>query len=158
MSTRVLIPSSFAHRFWGANRQTSSHLILRPKSRNSHGDFDVQITKSSTLVLRPKPKNHRSGFEAKPLTNHCHQIWGQTGKLTLLVFSTCMMQITHYVNRPPDRLATEYPTCVWSSLILRTKSPIHASILIAVYYVTFATYTSRDKQTRFSTSNNSIWG
>jgi hypothetical protein len=45
-------------------------LVLRPKPRNHHGDFDAQITKPSTLVLRPKPRNHHCGFEAKPLTNY----------------------------------------------------------------------------------------
>jgi hypothetical protein len=48
----VLTTSLSAHQFWGANWQTSSHLILRPKPRNRH-----------------------SGFEAKPLTNRSHQFW-----------------------------------------------------------------------------------
>jgi hypothetical protein len=105
----------------------------------------------------PKPRNQRSGFEAKPLTNYHHRFWGQTGEPALLVSSMCMMRITYGVTRPPDRLATKYPTCAWSSPILRTKSPTPFSILIIAYLVAFATYTSRDKQTRFSTINNSIW-
>jgi hypothetical protein len=60
------------------NRQTESHLILRPKPRNRRGDFESQITKSKQPVLRPKPKNPplpwfwgstkkpTAGFEAKP--------------------------------------------------------------------------------------------
>jgi hypothetical protein len=74
--TRILTPSSSAHRFWGANWQTSSHMILRPKSRNRRDDFEAQITKLSTLVLRHKPRNCRSGFEVKPLTNRHHRFWG----------------------------------------------------------------------------------
>jgi hypothetical protein len=32
-------------------------LILRPKPRNHHGDFEAQITKPELPVLRPKPGN-----------------------------------------------------------------------------------------------------
>jgi hypothetical protein len=39
------------------NRQTEAHLVLRPKPRNRHGDFEVQITKPELPVLRPKPGN-----------------------------------------------------------------------------------------------------
>jgi hypothetical protein len=60
------------------NRQTEAHLVLRPKSRNRHGDFDTQITKPELLVLRPKlgnppppwfwgsTKKPTASFEAKP--------------------------------------------------------------------------------------------
>jgi hypothetical protein len=54
MSTRVLTSSSSAHRFWGANQQPSSHLVLRPKPINHRGDFEAQITKPYLPVLRPK--------------------------------------------------------------------------------------------------------
>jgi hypothetical protein len=67
------------------------------------------------------------------------------------------MRIAHGVTWTPDRLATEYPTSVWSSLIIRTKSPTPSSILVIDRHVAFATYTSRDKQTRFSTPNNWIY-
>jgi hypothetical protein len=62
------------------NRQTEAHLVLRPKPRNRHGDFEAQITKPTLPVLRPKPgetvatsfeskleKTVAAGFEAKPL-------------------------------------------------------------------------------------------
>jgi hypothetical protein len=75
----------------------------------------------------------------------------------LLMSSTCTMWITHGVTRPPNRLATEYLTYAWSSSILCTKSPTPASILVAARHIAFATYTSRDKQTYFSTLNNLIW-
>jgi hypothetical protein len=39
------------------NRQTKAHLVLRPKPRNRHGDFEAQITKPELPVLRPKPGN-----------------------------------------------------------------------------------------------------
>jgi hypothetical protein len=74
----------------------------------------------------------------------------------LLISSMCMMQITHGASWPPDRPATEYPTCTWSSLILCTKSPTPALILVAARHVASTTYTSRDKQTCFSTPNNSF--
>jgi hypothetical protein len=62
MFTRVLTPSSSAHRFWGVNQQTSSHLVLRHKLRNCHSDFEAQLTKPSTLVLRHKPRKRRHRF------------------------------------------------------------------------------------------------
>jgi hypothetical protein len=66
MSTHVLTPSSSAHQFWGANRQTSSHFVLRRKQRNRHGDFVGRITKLQLPVLRPK------------LGNLSERFWGQT--------------------------------------------------------------------------------
>jgi hypothetical protein len=39
------------------NRQTKVCLVLRPKPRNCHGDFEAQITKQELLVLRPKSVN-----------------------------------------------------------------------------------------------------
>jgi hypothetical protein len=68
------------------------------------------------------------------------------------------MRITHDVTRPLDCSTTKYPTYVWSSPILCTKSPTPASILVATRHVTFTTYTSWDKQQCFSKPNNSIWG
>jgi hypothetical protein len=48
------------------NRQTKACLVLRPKSRNRHGDFEVQITKPELPVLRPKPgETVATSFEAK---------------------------------------------------------------------------------------------
>jgi hypothetical protein len=60
------------------NRQTETHLILRPKPRNRRGDFETQITKPELPILRPKPKNSpppwfwgstkkpTAGFKTKP--------------------------------------------------------------------------------------------
>jgi hypothetical protein len=60
------------------NWQTEARLVLRPKPRNRHGDFEAQITKPYLLVLRPKlgnptphwfwgsTKKPTAGFEAKP--------------------------------------------------------------------------------------------
>jgi hypothetical protein len=59
------------------NRQTEAHLVLRLKSRNRRGNFEVQITKPKLPILRPKPgnppppwfwgsiKKPTTGFEAK---------------------------------------------------------------------------------------------
>jgi hypothetical protein len=53
-------------------------MVLRPKTRNCHGDFEAQIIKPELPVLRPKPgnpprpwfwgstKKPPAGFEAKP--------------------------------------------------------------------------------------------
>jgi hypothetical protein len=60
------------------NWQTEACLVLRPKPRNRHGDFEAQITKPELLVLRPKSgnppprwfwgstKKPTASFEAKP--------------------------------------------------------------------------------------------
>jgi hypothetical protein len=60
------------------NRQIEAHLVLGPKSRNRHGDFEAQITKLELPILMPKPGNPPPpwflgstkkltiGFEAKP--------------------------------------------------------------------------------------------
>jgi hypothetical protein len=39
------------------NRQIKNYLILRPKPRNCHGDFEAQITKPELPVFRLKPGN-----------------------------------------------------------------------------------------------------
>jgi hypothetical protein len=60
------------------NRQTEACLILSPKPRNRHGDFETRITKPQLSVLTPKSENPPPpwfwgsnkkptvGFEAKP--------------------------------------------------------------------------------------------
>jgi hypothetical protein len=73
MLTCVITLSSSVHWFCGTNRQTLSHLVLRPNPKNRCNDFETQITKPSTLVLRPKLRNRHSGFDDKPLTNRCHR-------------------------------------------------------------------------------------
>jgi hypothetical protein len=65
-----------------------------------------------------------------------------------------MVRTAHSVTRPLDRLATEYPTYAWSSLILYTSSPTPTMILIATRHVAPVTCTPRDKQTRFSTQTD----
>jgi hypothetical protein len=49
--------SSSSRWFCGTNRETSSHLVLRPKPKNYRGDILGQITKPQPPVLRPKPRN-----------------------------------------------------------------------------------------------------
>jgi hypothetical protein len=105
--------------FWCTNHQTRSN------------DFEAQIEKPSTLVLRLNQET-RSWF------------WGSTKKPDLLI-STCMVQTAHGITRPPDRPATEYPTCALPSPILCTRSP--TMILIAAHHVAPAICTPQDKQT-----------
>jgi hypothetical protein len=61
-------------------------LILRPKSRNRRGDFDVQITKPELSVLRPK-----SGNTPPPW------FWGSTKKPT-----------TSFDAKPGETIATSF--------------------------------------------------
>jgi hypothetical protein len=90
---RINLPPSILWR----NRQTEAQFILRPKLKNCHDDFEIQITKLDLLVLRPKSRNRRPWF------------LGSTKKPALLV-SMCIVQTTHGVTQPPDSPATEYPT------------------------------------------------
>jgi hypothetical protein len=53
------------------NQQIEACLVLRPKPRNRHGDFDAQITKPELPILRPKPGNPPPSW-----------FWGSTKKLT----------------------------------------------------------------------------
>jgi hypothetical protein len=68
MSHADLTPSVLWH-----NRQIKVHLVLRPKSRNRHDDFEAQITKPKLPVLRPKPENPPPpwfwGSTKEPTTN-----------------------------------------------------------------------------------------
>jgi hypothetical protein len=84
--------------------------------------FEAKPLETVASVLRPnqwKPsewfwgqtsENHPSGFGAKPLTNRRPWFWGSTKKPVLLI-SMCQVQTAHGATRPPDRPATEYPTC-----------------------------------------------
>jgi hypothetical protein len=44
------------------SRQTETCLVLWPKLRNRHGDFEAQITKLELPVLRLKPGNPSHRF------------------------------------------------------------------------------------------------
>jgi hypothetical protein len=132
-NTVFLLPSVL----W-RNRQIIAHLILRPKPRNHHGDFVAKSSNRSYRFWGPNQETHRPYF------------WGLTKKPALLV-SLGMVQTANSVFRPLDRLAIEYPACAWPSLILCTKSPTPASILITARHAAPVTYTSWDKQTHFST-------
>jgi hypothetical protein len=109
----------------------------------------------------PKSTNRSYRFWGSNRKTRSHRFWGQTGrnrrpwfwcqtkKPTLLV-SLCMVQAAYSVTWPLDRPATESLTCAWLSLILYTRSPTPAMILIAARHVTPVTCTPRDKQTWFS--------
>jgi hypothetical protein len=119
------------------NRQTEAHLILRPKPRNRRGDFEAQITKPEMSVLRPKLGNPPPPW-----------FWGSTKKTALLV-STCQVQ-PH--TAPPDLSTARPPSTrpVRPSLVLCTRSPTPATVLVVARHAAPATYTPRDKQTWFS--------
>jgi hypothetical protein len=51
--SHTILPLSILWR----NRQSEALLVLRPKPRNCHSDFEAQITKLELPVLRPKPEN-----------------------------------------------------------------------------------------------------
>jgi hypothetical protein len=114
--------------------------------------FEIQTGKPERVVLRPNHKNRSHRFWGQTGRNCRPCFWGWTKKPALLV-SLCTVQITHSVTWPLDRLATKYPTCAWPSPVLCTKSPTPASILVTARHAAPITYTSRDKQTCFSTQN-----
>jgi hypothetical protein len=85
-------------RFWGLNRKIRSH------------QFWGQIRRNCRHRFWGHGRNRTSGFKAKQLINYRSWFWDSTKKLALLV-SLCTVQTAHDVTRPPDRPATEYPTC-----------------------------------------------
>jgi hypothetical protein len=144
MSTRVLTPSSSAHRFWGANRQASSHLVLRPKPRNRHGDFVGQITKPQLPVLRPKPGNSSewfwgqstriiaTGFEAKPRETIDHGFEAEPrNPRSSSPYARCRPHTTSpnlsIVQPPSTRPVLDHPRSFTPSLLLLPRSlSLHA--------------------------------
>jgi hypothetical protein len=124
-------------------------LVLRLNQETRPSGFEVKPLTNRTSGFEAKPlANRSSGFEVKPLTNHRPWFWGQTKKPALLV-SSCTVQIAHNITRPPDRPAIEYLIYAWLSLILYTRSPTPATILITARNAAPVTCTPQDKQTRF---------
>jgi hypothetical protein len=130
-------PSS-SHQFCGATDKSSSAWFWGPKQE------------TVTVILRPKSPNHNCRFWGPNRETRRPWFWESTKKHALLI-SLCTVQIAHGVTRPLDHLAIEYLTCAWSSPILFTSSPTPAMILVVVRHIIPVTYTSRDKQTWFST-------
>jgi hypothetical protein len=106
--------------------------------------------KTAAVILWAKSLNRSYWFWDSNWKTRRPWFWGSTKKLVLPV-SLCTMQIAHSVTWHLDRPATEYLTCAWSSLLLCTRSPTPAMILVAARHVAPVNYTPRDKQTWFST-------
>jgi hypothetical protein len=134
VSRAVLLPSVL----W-RNWQTVARLILRSKPRNCRGNFGAQMTKP----------NRSCRFWGPNWETRRHWFWGLTKKPALLV-CLCMVHTAHDVTRHSNRPTTEYLTCAWPSLILCTRSPTPAMILIAARHIAPVTYTPWDKQTQIS--------
>jgi hypothetical protein len=100
--------------------------------------------------VRPKSLNRSWQFWGSNWETRRPWFWGSIKKLMLFV-SLCMVQTAHDITWPPDLPTIEYLTCAWPSLVLCTKSPTPATILIAIRRVALITNTSRDKQMWFST-------
>jgi hypothetical protein len=120
------------------NRQTIAHIVLRSKPRNCHGDFVVQITKLQQPVLRPN--------------------WEKPSILVLRLNQETRAPhlLVHSANRtqrlPTSRSSDHRVSDLCLTIpVLCTKSPTPISLLIAPRHAAPVTYTSRDKQTRFST-------
>jgi hypothetical protein len=144
--------SSSTHRFWGVNRQTSSHLFLRPKPRNRHGDFVDQITKPQLPILWLKPENPSewfwgqttrtvpTGFEVKP---------GETVDLGFEAELRNSCSSFHFARCRPHTVSLDL-SIVWSPSIWPvfdhpryfTPCPTPASILVAARHAAPVTYTS----------------
>jgi hypothetical protein len=105
MSMRVLTPSLSAHRFWGANWQTSFHLVWRPKLRNRRSG--VAANHWQTIA---------TSFEAK-LENTCFlsppRVWcgSHTASLDLPI-----------VRPLSTRLVPDHPQSSAPSLLLLLQS------------------------------------
>jgi hypothetical protein len=113
MLTRVLTPSSSAHRFWGANQETSSHMVLRPKLRNRHGDFVGQIIKPQLSVLRTKPGNSSKWF------------WGPTTRTVATGFAVKLGETVHLgFEAEPRNMCSSSPYARYTSHTVSPNLPI----------------------------------
>jgi hypothetical protein len=135
-----------------AQTKKLSRWFCGPNHQPAAAGFEAQIGKPERVVLRPNHKNRSHWFWGQTGRNHRLWFWGLTKKPALLI-SLCTVQTTHSVTWPLNHSATEYPTCAWPSPILCTKFPTSALILVAAHRTAPITYTSRDKQTCFSTWN-----
>jgi hypothetical protein len=157
-------PPSLLHQFWG---KTGKILARLASQRSKPPDVDVcpHTVFIHSLVLRHKSTNLLPlGFEV------------QTKKLSLLFRGqptdnplppvlrlnrkTHASRLLHVYDVDRTR---RHPTSWFfghrvPNLCLIFPNPIPASILVVARHVTFAIYTSRDKQTCFSKLNNSICG
>jgi hypothetical protein len=109
-----------------------------------------QITKPQLPILRPNPGNLKLPVlrtnREKPST-----LVLRPNQETHALVSLCMVQTSYDVTRPPNHLGTEYPTYVLPFSVLCSRSSTPSTILVTACHVAPVTYTSRDKQTRFST-------
>jgi hypothetical protein len=106
------------------------------------------------MILRPKSQNRQPWF------------WGPNQKIVAVVLRPNHYQtVANGFKAELENPCFSSPPHVWYGshmaspdlLIVYTKSPIPASILVATCHVAFTTYTSQDKQTRFSIPNILIW-
>jgi hypothetical protein len=130
--------------FWGSNQETV------------------------VVILRPKSPNHDLGFEAQRM-KPVEWFLGQTTdkpsppvlRLNRKTCASCLLNVydvDHTRHHPTTRSSSHQVP----DLCLIIPDPLHhvsysVLILVVVRHVAFTTYTSCDKQTRFSTLNNSIW-
>jgi hypothetical protein len=157
--SRVDLPPSVLWR----NRQTEAHMVLRPKPRNCHGDFEAQITKPELPVLRPKPRTlHHLGFEAQPRNRPpvlrpnqekpSPPVLRPNQSQTVDLAFKAQPRNPHFSSPhtwcrphtvPPDLSIARPPSTqpVRPSPVLCTRSPTPATILIAACHAAPATYT-----------------
>jgi hypothetical protein len=87
-------------------------LVLRPKTRNYHGDFEAQITKPELPVLRPKPENPpppwfwgstkkpTADFEVKPRETIATSFEAKLAKTVAAGFEAKPLETVRVVLRP----------------------------------------------------------
>jgi hypothetical protein len=104
------------------NRQTEVCLVLRPKPRNCHGDFEAQITKPELSILRPKLKNPpppwfwgwtkkpTTGFEVKPGETVATSFDGKLEKTVVTGFETKSVKTVAagFEVKPLETIATGF--------------------------------------------------
>jgi hypothetical protein len=151
----ILTPKSpnRSYWFWGPNQKTWATDFKAKLGETVATGFEAKPEKTVTTDFEVKPlTNCPSGFEAKTLINYWPWFWGSTKKLALLI-SSCTVQITQSITRPPDCPTTKYLTCAWLSPILRTKSPTPIMILVTARHAAPTTCAPWDKETQFSKWN-----
>jgi hypothetical protein len=104
------------------NRQIEAHLVLWPKPKNHHGDFEAQITKPKLSILRHKPENppppwfwgstkkQTAGFEAKPGETVTTSFEAKLEKIITAGFETKPPETVAagFEAKPPETVTTSF--------------------------------------------------
>jgi hypothetical protein len=85
-------------------------MVLRHKTKNCHGDFDAQITKSELPILRPKPGNPPPpwfwGSTKKPTADF--EVKSRETVVTIFEVKLEKTVVTGFKEKPAKTIATGF--------------------------------------------------